>query len=265
MTMFVVSLIVVGWIVLMVLNLMRKSATTSAPGAGLEGRKPILPQVAAARMGSEDGAVLPVVSTDLGQAATLFVEQLEQGLVSANLVLWKPSEDKTGVRTQDKQLSLCMFPGSKIEHQMIDDAVALAQAKLASLRVDEVVDPTTAPATFEAQASNDSVMAAPQAADQNVKLFKMPQVSRGTIIEMGKMDRPRGDATIRMYGVKFRTEDGSIGEQWGDNLRTELRAADAKVGDVVEIIKLGRKTIEAGKAPMSLYKVTKLPLAAEMI
>lgn len=49
---------------------------------------------------------------------------------------------------------------------------------------------------------------------------------------------------------------------FGANLRGALREANATIGDSVEILKIGRKTIDSKKAPMNLFKVAKLAAAS---
>ena len=49
---------------------------------------------------------------------------------------------------------------------------------------------------------------------------------------------------------------------FGANLRGALRDVEASIGDSVEILKIGRKTIDPTKAPMNLFKVAKLAAAS---
>jgi hypothetical protein len=40
-----------------------------------------------------------------------------------------------------------------------------------------------------------------------------------------------------------------------------MESAKVSVGDYVEILKIGRKTVEKGKAPMNLYQIAKIDAA----
>ncbi|MDK9702376.1 MAG: hypothetical protein OEL20_04500 [Sulfuritalea sp.] len=191
----------------------------------------------------------PVIGTsvirELGQA-TLFVHQREEEGVSAHMIVWQPVASETAVRVQETHIALCMFPGGRIENQMIDDALALAKAKLATLKVLPGV-------------TKEVAAAVPIAGDEPaVKRRKVPVVHRGTILQMGKMPRTQGTETITMYGVTYRNEAGAEDTVWGIHLRSELKAVGAGVGDRVEITKVGRKVLEEGKAPMTVFEVKKL-------
>ncbi|MBK7422513.1 MAG: hypothetical protein IPJ48_05120 [Propionivibrio sp.] len=90
------------------------------------------------------------------------------------------------------------------------------------------------------------------------QLKKFPSVYRGIITEAGMMTQERNGAQFNIYGVRYRTQDGLEDAVFGANLKIALREAMAGVGDTVEILKIGRKTIEKGKAPMNLFKVAKI-------
>lgn len=180
------------------------------------------------------------------EQATLFVHQREEEGVSAHMIVWQPVASATEVRVQEAHVALCMFPGGRIEHQMIDDALALAQAKLATLKAIPEAEKNAVPV-------KPAVTSEPA-----IKRSKTPAVYRGTILQMGKMPRTQGDQTINMYGVRYRNDEGVEDTIWGIHLRSELKAAGAGTGDCVEITKIGRKVLEEGKAPMGVFEVKKL-------
>lgn len=93
---------------------------------------------------------------------------------------------------------------------------------------------------------------------ESIKLKRFPSVYRGIITEVGMMKQNKGDREYDTFGVRYTTQEGVVEAVFGANLRTALREAKADVGDHVEILKIGRKTIEKGKAPMNLFKVAKL-------
>ncbi len=174
---------------------------------------------------TDKGLVSPRIVTgssvirELGQA-TLFVHQREEEGVSAHMIVWHPVASETEIRVQDAHVALCMFPGGRIEHQMIEDALALAQAKLATLKTTPEVAEEVAPAKASA--------------DPAIKLRKVPVLYRGTILQMGNMPRTQeGDKTITMYGVKYSGDDGAEDTIWGVHLRRELKAVGAGVCDRV--------------------------------
>jgi hypothetical protein len=72
------------------------------------------------------------------------------------------------------------------------------------------------------------------------------------------MKRYKDGIPFDIFGVRLRTQDDIVQEVFGAQLQSALREACARVGDSVEIIKLGTKDFHNKKAPMNLYQVTKL-------
>src|SRR5574337_1322308 len=88
---------------------------------------------------------------------------------------------------------------------------------------------------------------------ESIKLKRFPSVYRGVITEVGMMMQSKDSREFETFGVRYRTQEGIVEAVFGANLRTALQEANAAVGDEVEILKIGRKTIEKGKAPMNLF------------
>lgn len=85
--------------------------------------------------------------------------------------------------------------------------------------------------------------------------------ARDALLRLEEASLPKAgkEGDIERYGVRYRTPEGLEEVVWGGDLRTAFNDSGAGVNDEVEILKIGRKTIEKGKAPMNLYKVRKLP------
>ncbi len=96
--------------------------------------------------------------------------------------------------------------------------------------------------------------------DPAIKLRRHPAVFRGTVLEAGMMKRPLSDKIIDQYGIRYQTPEGVEDAVWGSDLKRAIESANATVGDLVEILKVGRKTVEKGKAPMNMYKVAKISM-----
>jgi hypothetical protein len=72
------------------------------------------------------------------------------------------------------------------------------------------------------------------------------------------MTRSKDGREFQIFGVFLETQEGKTESIYGANLRIALRDAKVVVGDRVEIVKIGRRTVEEGKAPMNLFKVYKI-------
>lgn len=233
-------------------------------------------------------AVPPVVtacveSTDY-QPRAFAVRQLDEGRatliaryrprkkgVTALLIIWSGAKRR---RMQDSYYDLGMLPGTEVA-DVVDEFEGMAVAKLAELKAacnrkrakasaedvgasqSEVL---TDQVELEATPSAVEEIAAPPVlpVDQTVRPLRFPAVYRGVIAEIGMLPQARSGDNFEVFGVRLNTEKGVVEEVLGARLKEELRNAGAQVGDQVEILKLGRKTVEKGKAPMNLYKVIKL-------
>lgn len=216
-----------------------------------------------------------------GQATLLVRERPAKKAVTGQLLIVAGKKKKF---VRDSFYELGLVHQEKVTNALVDDFIVLAKAKMDDLacagvkrksRVSVVSERTSTPvvpppviekaAPVMAAAPIPSSDAVPVSIIENqlqpegaIKLRKFPSVSRGVILEIGHMPRVLGGKTLNQFGVKYRTPDGVEDVVWGVDLRTVLHDAKAGVGDTVEILKIGRKTIDEDKAPMNLYTATKL-------
>ncbi len=140
-------------------------------------------------------------------------------------------------------------------------------AAVAELAVAEVVEApadvavVAAPVVVEQKAEVTPVVVE-DTPPESIKLKRFPSVYRGIIKEIGMMTQNKDGREFETFGVRFKTQEGVVDAVFGVNLREALRDAKADVGDQVEILKIGRKTITKGKAPMNLFKIAKLECTA---
>lgn len=219
-----------------------------------------------------------------GLATLLMRERTRFGKCTAHLIVWAGKRRKgKKVLVEDSHYDLGFVDGADLKEEVIALFVASATTKLGELVVEGMKkqrrkkdapaaeSPATADVTeavIVQAASTPEVVAQPQQAavaiEENVKpeaaikLRRYPSVFRGKVLEMGLMPRNTGGEDFKCYGVRYRTPEGVEDVVWGVNLRTAFHEAGASVNDEVEILKIGRKTVEEGKAPMNMYKVTKL-------
>ena len=220
----------------------------------------------------------PVFSTPEANATPLVVKQLDQGRATlilryrarknactAHLIVWSGAKRR---RIQDSYYDLGVIAGDQVDEKVINEFLSLAKDKLVELqtagrkkrqqKAEAVVLPTELAVEQPAAVPEtlNSVL------DGSVKLKRFPSVLRGIILEAGVMKQSKNGAEFETYGVKYQTPDGVEDVVFGRNLRLALKEAMAGVGDHVEILKIGRKTVEEGKAPMNLFQVTKLAASA---
>lgn len=211
----------------------------------------------------------PLMVRDLSTQATLvMLERPSRGCVDTRLIVW--SAEEGGKKVQQKYLELGMLPGSRIESDLVTRAIALAKIKLdeldgkapaaadveAAKPVEEQESQFAKPAKSK-KAKASMVEQTNEEQDPQIKLLKKPVSHRGIVLQMGMMPRALDSGERPCYGVRYRTEEGVEDVLWGVGLRTEFTAAKVGIGDHVEILKIGRKVMEEGKAPMNLYRVTK--------
>jgi hypothetical protein len=155
-----------------------------------------------------------------------------------------------------------------------------ARAKLVSLDASEptvafdIPNRDTEPEAVEAaieQARTELIRrliqgAAPAASlSESTAPAKSPSVTRGVLVKSGLLPKPQpGGGEIQVFGLVVRTEEGEEKHLWGRDLQQGLARCGAKVGDAIEVIKLGRTRLEEGKAPMNLYTVTKIEWPLEI-
>lgn len=248
-------------------------------------------QMDAAPVSSEREQVTasPLFVRHLTDMATLMVRyRHRKQACTAHLIVWSGSKRKG---YSDSYFDLGLIEGQELTEQVIEQALALAKQQLVDLaekgkrkRRESKKQKQEAAAVAEvavaevAEAPADvAVVAAPVVVEQkaevtpvvvedtppeSIKLKKFPSVYRGIIKEIGMMTQNKDGREFETFGVRFETQEGIVDAVFGVNLREALRDAKADVGDQVEILKIGRKTITKGKAPMNLFKIAKLECTA---
>jgi len=235
----------------------------------------------------------PLVVRDIedGKGTVIMRYRHREQVVTAQLIVWA-GESKKKFRHEDSYYDLGYFDAKEVTFEIIAKATTEACKKLAELSrprprksaviAAEVVDETVgqlataqvevaAPASVEQSAVAQTVVEQSVASDAAtvevedngehqpaIKLKKTPTVFRGVIVESGLMERALQDKLITSFGVKYRTPEGIEDAVWGVDLKRAMMSAKVSVGDTVEILKIGRKTIEKGKAPMNLYQIAKI-------
>lgn len=248
-------------------------------------------QMDAAPVSSEREQVTasPLFVRHLTDMATLMVRyRHRKQACTAHLIVWSGSKRKG---YSDSYFDLGLIEGQELTEQVIEQALALAKQQLVDLaekgkrkRRESKKQKQEAAAVAEvavaevAEAPADvAVVAAPVVVEQkaevtpvivedtppeSIKLKRFPSVYRGIIKEIGMMTQNKDGREFETFGVRFETQEGIVDAVFGVNLREALRDAKADVGDQVEILKIGRKTITKGKAPMNLFKIAKLECTA---
>lgn len=226
----------------------------------------------------------PLVTRDIGEGkATLLVRyRSRHKKVTAHMIIWAGKRKK---RLEDSYYDLGSFDATEVTLDIIAKATAEATNKLAELArprsrkvavegMEAVVDllATTdfasaevpMPAAIEPAVQTKHSASAAVEVEENgehqaaITLKKTPQVFRGIVIESGVMERALQDKIIKSFGVRYRTPEGVEDAVWGVDLKRAMASASVAVGDHVEILKIGRKTVEKGKAPMNLYQIAKI-------
>lgn len=217
-----------------------------------------------------------------GNATLMVRHRARMSGCTAHLVIWSGKKKR---RIQDSYYDLGIIQANGIGHDIVEQFLRIAQEKIGELKATgkqkqrrrRKITAEAAPEASleaEAQASQSAEAGQPAAAsneptvvveenqkpDPAIRMKRFPSVFRGVVLEMGMMPRALNGEEITCFGVRYRTAEGVIDVVWGTNLRTAFRDAKAGLGDEVEILKIGRKTVEEGKAPMNLYKVAKIQL-----
>lgn len=248
-------------------------------------------QMDAAPVSSEREQVTasPLFVRHLTDMATLMVRyRHRKQACTAHLIVWSGSKRKG---YSDSYFDLGLIEGQELTEQVIEQALALAKQQLVDLaekgkrkrreskkQKQETAAIAEVAVVEVAEAPADvAVVAAPVVVEQkaevtpvvvedtppeSIKLKKFPSVYRGIIKEIGMMTQNKDGREFETFGVRFETQEGIVDAVFGVNLREALRDAKADVGDQVEILKIGRKTITKGKAPMNLFKIAKLECTA---
>lgn len=213
---------------------------------------------------------LIVKHLDQGKATLIVRYRVRKQACTAHLIVWSGAKR---LKIQDSYYDLGIIPRGQVDAEVVSECLALARTKLQELKeagrrtrkskaVAVELQPAIELATQPEVAAIEEVVMAETVdvpmPDPSVKLKRFPSVFRGVILEIGMMQQTKNGANFDIYGVKYRTPEGIEDSVFGANLKVALHEAMAGVGDHVEILKIGRKTMEEGKAPMNLFQVSKL-------
>lgn len=219
----------------------------------------------------------PLLVHSLSDKVTLLIWHYGNSQAShAQLLLWG---GWSGKRAMSKSVKLGTTNGVQSRQDTVRCFVEMANQRLEALRQEQpkrrrrtaapqqnlVVPAEVAQPTETAVlALMDLVQASKteRSMPSSIRLKKFPLTYRGIIKEVGMMKQCKEGREFQTFGVKVETLEGPVDVILGADLRQALHEASAGVGDQVEILKIGRKTVEAGKAPMNLFKVVKLVDAA---
>lgn len=216
----------------------------------------------------EEIVASPLIVRHLTDKATLLVRhRAMKHACTAHLIIWSGAKRK---RISDSYYDLGVIKDVVLTEEIVEQFLAMAKEQLVELaqagkrkrrdvqkvatetvesapaEFDQVVPPTVPPTVVE------------NTPPESIKFMRYPSVYRGVITEIGMMKQNKGNEEFDTFGVRYTTQDGVVEAVFGANLRAALREAKANVGDDVEILKIGRQTIEKGKAPMNLFKVAKV-------
>ena len=237
----------------------------------------------------DEPSAFRVVHLRDGMATVLVRERVRLGKTTGHLIVWAGKKRKgRRVLVEDSHYDLGYVDGCDLTEKVLAGFVEAANHRLSELVRNGMkkqrgkqsavpaetpqAEPSVEPVAAEAVAPVAEVAPAVEptvAIEENehpdpaIKLKRYPSVFRGQVLEMGMLPKAGKDGEFNCYGVRYRTPEGVEDVVWGVNLRNAFHDAGAGVGDEVEILKIGRKTVEQGKAPMNLYKVTRL--AAEQL
>lgn len=233
--------------------------------------------IAPAVLEREEVIASPLIVRELnnGKVTMLVRYRARKQACTAHLIIWSGAKRR---RIQDSYYDLGAIAGDMVTDEVIQDFMAMAMERLKELeqagrrtrkakieQKQEVVQKEAVAEILVNASPAMSVMDAVQPSvvvedspPETIRLKKFPSVYRGIITEIGMMAQNKGGEDFTVFGVRYRTSEGIEDAVFGANLRIAIREAQAGIGDQVEILKIGRKTVEAGKAPMNLFKVAKL-------
>jgi hypothetical protein len=239
---------------------------------------------------------------DSGEFTLLLRHRPKANVITVQLVLWsltvgrKSRKSPSGKwRTEDSYYDLGVIRGNAVSSEVVDAALTLVHSKIGELVAnrkarDAIKTDGQITTDLTSTASDQSSTAAlqgtgPEAVPQGepvrdaaavnevvapakttgvVQVRRYPSVFRGVVLEVGMMEKPTGkDGNVTCFGVRLRCDDGQETTAWGSDLLGAMREAGASVGDSVELIKIGRRFIEQGKAPQALYKAAKVSQLAK--
>jgi hypothetical protein len=232
-------------------------------------------------------AAMAVRDMQEGKATLIVRYRPRKKVVSAIMIVWAGVNKRAENRLEDSYYDLGFFDAQEVSDAVVARAVDEANKKLVELtptrkcganaeaaaamtsgenaqaNSSEVTAVEKSAATLTAKASASTVVSVAIVDDDGehqpeIKLRKTPSVYRGVILASGMMKRPLDDKIIDSFGIRYRTPEGIEDAVWGVDLRRAMESAKVSVGDYVEILKIGRKTVEKGKAPMNLYQIAKI-------
>lgn len=207
----------------------------------------------------------------------------EKKLVTVQLIVWasKPAKTRRSKpkRVQQLYVELGVLPACRITENEVSLAMEMAEAKLreagltglptakkaeaaAAIETPHGAEVTGAHMTTSGELSVPGAEVPTVQADAKetgVKMKRYPSLYRGVVLELGMMPRKTEDeGTVQLYGVKVRTDCDAEDIAWGSDLKRAFSDAQAGPGDYVEIVKVGRRLMQPGKAPKNLYRVQKV-------
>lgn len=198
---------------------------------------------------------LVVREIDDGLATLMVRHRSRRRACTAHLIVWSGHKHR---RIRDAYYDLGRVDAEGIGEALVQQFIEVAKQRLTELKGPGRRTRGTAlcvPVAMPAPAAPPSAKAP---AETPIRMKPFPSVYRGTVLEIGYMPRALNGQDVQSFGVRYRTPEGAEDVVWGVNLRTALLDARAAVGDEVEILKIGRKTMEEGKAPMNLFQVHKI-------
>jgi hypothetical protein len=276
--MLIVFLFTVAIGLLVAAYLPKLSSLKLGMGAGIGAATiPVSVQVTEPEPSNDEIRPRPLVVRELrqGMATVLIRHRPTKSGCTASLIVWSGKKKQS---IKDSHFDLGLVPSAEVGEDVIGQFIAQAEVRLDELAavgkqkrvarkvakvepavVADVAEVIPAPVAVTPVAPVVEVAGvASLEVDPSVKLRRTPSVFRGMILEAGYMPRALADGEKQMYGVRYQTPEGIVDTVWGANLRNALRDAGAAVGDQVEILKVGRKTMEEGKAPMNLFQITRI-------
>ena len=161
-----------------------------------------------------------------GEITPVLVSKLTKQVQAVIERTWKNEENKYSVQEE------------LVDFITIDEAEIYREEVLPTIQVEEIT-------TEEIQS-------------KVIELRKTPKIVCGILTRSGISAYESSKGKYDVFSVTIRMDDGSEETLKGANLQSGLIKAKAAIGDHIEVIKVGRKTMEEGKAPMSLYHVSKL-------
>ena len=254
----------------------------SSPVVQPEVEVPPQPQYAPVFMEREEVVAKPLIVRDLTDKATLLVRhRMTKRACTAHLIIWSGAMRKS---ISDSYYDLGVIEAAEPSDTIVEEFVAMAKERLNELaqegkrkrrrkvveevKQEEVVATTVIPCQGNSglgvteQVIEPPSVVVEDSPPESIRMRKFPSVYRGVITDIGMMEQSKNGSEFSTFGVRYRTPEGIEDAVFGANLRGALREANASIGDTVEILKIGRKTIDPKKAPMNLFKVAKLAAAS---